>query len=119
MHVVPPGSVSWARAARRARLAPFRAELEAMRRQRTEQVARARAGDQQAPRSGSVRRPASPLEIAESALAEIDAALRRIEDGSYGTCRRCREQIPAARLNALPHGSHCARCQRASDLGQP
>jgi len=40
----------------------------------------------------------------------IQAALRRIEDGTYGECVACGEPIPEARLEAVPHAPRCARC---------
>lgn len=40
-------------------------------------------------------------------LMEIDAALKRIEDGSYGTCRVCGKDIGAERLEAHPWASLC------------
>ena len=45
-------------------------------------------------------------------LAEIEAALKRIEDGSYGTCSNCGKQIPEGRLEALPWAPLCIDCQR-------
>jgi len=38
----------------------------------------------------------------QNALYEVEAALRRIEDGSYGVCEETGEPIPAARLRAIP-----------------
>jgi DnaK suppressor protein len=43
-------------------------------------------------------------------LREIDAALRRIEDGSYGDCRRCEEPIDPRRLDADPVARLCIDC---------
>jgi DnaK suppressor protein len=40
-------------------------------------------------------------------LAEIDRALERIEDGSYGTCTACGKEIPSERLEAYPWASLC------------
>jgi len=40
-------------------------------------------------------------------LAEIDAALKRIDEGSYGVCTRCGKQIAAERLEAYPWASLC------------
>jgi DnaK suppressor protein len=45
-------------------------------------------------------------------LAEIDAALERIDAGTYGTCANCGEQIPAERLEALPYATLCIDCKR-------
>jgi DnaK suppressor protein len=39
---------------------------------------------------------------AESAVGEINAALERLENGSYGVCERCTEPIPFERLEVLP-----------------
>lgn len=51
-------------------------------------------------------------ENSEHVLAEIDAALERIENGTYGTCTNCGEQIPEERLEALPWATLCIECQR-------
>jgi RNA polymerase-binding protein DksA len=45
-------------------------------------------------------------------LAEIDAALKRIDDGTYGVCTNKGEQIPVERLEALPWATLCIDCQR-------
>jgi RNA polymerase-binding protein DksA len=51
-------------------------------------------------------------ENAERVLAEIDGALRRIEDGTYGTCTNCGGRIPEERLEALPWATLCIDDQR-------
>jgi RNA polymerase-binding protein DksA len=51
-------------------------------------------------------------ENSEHVLAEIDAALKRIEDGTYGTCSNCGKQISEERLEALPWATLCIDCQR-------
>lgn len=48
----------------------------------------------------------------EQALAEVDEALVALEDGTYGTCRRCGETISPERLDAVPHTLSCAGCMR-------
>lgn len=45
-------------------------------------------------------------------LAAVIAALRRLADGSYGTCARCSEPIEHARLVAVPEAALCAPCSR-------
>ncbi len=52
-------------------------------------------------------------EVAE--IAEVEAALRRLKDGSYGQCIDCGEAIPAARLHADPAAARCIRCQEAAE----
>jgi DnaK suppressor protein len=44
------------------------------------------------------------------ALAQIEAAIERIEDGVYGLCERCGEKIPKSRLDAIPYAEQCVRC---------
>ena len=56
-------------------------------------------------------------ENAEQVISEIDAALERIEDGSYGTCSNCGGEIPQARLEANPWASLCIDCKRRAEGG--
>ena len=53
-------------------------------------------------------------ENSQNVLAEIDAALARIEDGTYGTCTNCGKEIPVGRLEASPWASLCIDCARLS-----
>ena len=43
-------------------------------------------------------------------IAQIDAALARIDDGHYGICRSCKEPIAAQRLLAMPQAVTCVSC---------
>ena len=54
---------------------------------------------------------------AQQVLAEIDAALQRIEDGTYGTCVNCGGEIPRERLEANPWASLCIDCKRRVEGG--
>lgn len=49
-------------------------------------------------------------------LAQVERALARMADGTYGLCERCREQIDFARLKAIPHAPFCMACQRFAEL---
>jgi RNA polymerase-binding protein DksA len=51
-------------------------------------------------------------ENSQTVLAEIDAALQRIEDGTYGTCGNCGKEIAVGRLEAHPWASLCIDCAR-------
>jgi RNA polymerase-binding protein DksA len=51
-------------------------------------------------------------ENSEHVLSEIEAALKRIEEGSYGQCTNCGRQIPEERLEARPYATLCIDCQR-------
>jgi DnaK suppressor protein len=58
-------------------------------------------------------------ELAE--LAAVDAALKRVEDGTYGRCTDCGVDIPAPRLKAAPEAARCIDCQdkREHARGKP
>jgi RNA polymerase-binding protein DksA len=47
-------------------------------------------------------------------LRRVQAALERLERGSYGTCARCGARIDPRRLRALPEADRCARCAGAN-----
>jgi DnaK suppressor protein len=48
-------------------------------------------------------------------LRDACAALRRIDEGSFGTCQECDEDIHAKRLAAVPWAAFCIQCQEAVD----
>ncbi len=48
-------------------------------------------------------------------LRDARAALRRIQEGTFGTCRECDEDIHPKRLAAVPWATFCIRCQEAVD----
>ena len=41
----------------------------------------------------------------------IDEALLRIDDGEYGICEECEEEIPLGRLKVMPFARHCVKCK--------
>ncbi len=58
------------------------------------------------------------IESSFSRLQNIRLALERIEDGSYGTCLRCENDISPKRLQAVPWAACCIRCQDIADREQ-
>jgi DnaK suppressor protein len=56
---------------------------------------------------------ASIIERAEEQLAQIDSALARLDDGRYGICIECGEEIPIERLQAIPSAIYCVACKDA------
>jgi len=56
-------------------------------------------------------------ENSEQILGEIDGALKRIEDGTYGICTNRGEQISVERLEALPWATLCIDCARDRERG--
>src|SRR6202046_1917090 len=55
------------------------------------------------------------LDRESNLLRQVRAALARINDGSYGTCMHCEEEISPKRLNAVPQTPYCIKCQEAAD----
>src|SRR5271169_2785910 len=54
----------------------------------------------------------------ESALLrDVKAALRRIHEGSFGTCIECESEVSPKRLAAVPWAKRCIQCQEAADRG--
>ena len=56
-------------------------------------------------------------ENSEQVLAEIDDALQRIEDGTFGTCRTCGQPIAPQRLEAMPWATQCIDCKSKEERG--
>jgi len=57
----------------------------------------------------------SNLDREYNELRNVRAAIRRIEEGSFGTCQECDEDIHPKRLAAVPWATFCIRCQEAAD----
>ncbi|HEV2902299.1 MAG TPA: TraR/DksA C4-type zinc finger protein [Gaiellaceae bacterium] len=53
----------------------------------------------------------------ERLLESIDAALKRIDDGTYGKCVNCGAPIPEERLEAMPWATLCIDCKRKEERG--
>ena len=54
-------------------------------------------------------------EIKSAAVEQIDGAIEKIQEGTYGVCEMCGEGIPAARLKALPSATLCVTCKSAEE----
>jgi DnaK suppressor protein len=61
----------------------------------------------------------SLMEADEGTLGQIDAALERIRQASYGTCEDCSGKIPKARLDVIPFTSTCVKCAEKRSDGGP
>lgn len=48
-------------------------------------------------------------------LNEIDAALKRIDEGVFGDCEQCQKPIAIKRLKAIPYARSCIKCQEAME----
>jgi len=54
-------------------------------------------------------------ELEARELNQIERALLRLKQGTYGLCEACGCKIPVARLNVLPYSTLCIKCQRESE----
>jgi DnaK suppressor protein len=102
-------------------LPTIRAELDQQRSFRTEQLEELAVDAAQAAASADEPRLQVTRTLtlaAEAALSEIDAALQRLEEGSYGICERCAEPIRWQRLEVLPMSRLCTPCQYLAESGR-
>ena len=51
----------------------------------------------------------------QEVLYQIDDALKRLDEGSFGICQQCNKPILMSRLKAVPYASLCIECQRAKE----
>ncbi len=58
------------------------------------------------------------IEAEQAEVRDIDGALKRIEDGTFGLCENCEEIIKPARLKAIPHARLCVDCKRKEEEGE-
>jgi DnaK suppressor protein len=58
------------------------------------------------------------IQMKSETLNKVDAALRRLEEGSYGDCFECGEEISEARLRALPFAVRCKDCEEARETAE-
>ena len=52
----------------------------------------------------------------QKVLFLIDEAIKRISDGTYGSCLQCGKLIPGKRLKALPYAETCIDCQKKKEI---
>lgn len=71
------------------------------------------------------KRAASQLEVhvklaasARMVLADVEAALERMDQGRYGSCHRCGRPIGVPRLRVVPQARYCGRCHQAREAGR-
>lgn len=58
------------------------------------------------------------LDRESNLLRNVRAALRRIDEGNFGICVHCEEEISPKRINAVPWTPYCIQCQEAADRHQ-
>jgi DnaK suppressor protein len=57
------------------------------------------------------QRKSALLDQLEEQLEQVEQALGRLEDGTYGKCQNCGQDIAPGRLQAMPQATLCIRCQ--------
>ena len=62
--------------------------------------------------SGSEEMASQLAELDSRELSQIERAIHRLKQGTYGLCESCNQKIPLGRLNALPYSTMCIECQR-------
>jgi RNA polymerase-binding protein DksA len=63
----------------------------------------------------SIEADAQVLAAERDILSRVDAALARIDDGSFGQCQRCGQEISDQRLQAIPYADRCIDCAQVED----
>ena len=58
------------------------------------------------------------IQMKSETLVKVDAALRRLDEGTYGNCFECGEEIAEARLRALPFAARCKDCEEARETAE-
>ena len=58
------------------------------------------------------------IQMKAETLNKVDDALRRLEQGSYGNCFECGDEIAEKRLRALPFAVRCKDCEEAKELAE-
>jgi DnaK suppressor protein len=58
------------------------------------------------------------IQMKAETLNRIDAALRRLEEGTYGGCSECGDEIAEARLRALPFALRCKDCEETRETAE-
>ena len=58
------------------------------------------------------------IQMKAETLAKIDEALSRLDEGAYGYCYECGEEIAERRLRALPFAVRCKDCEEAREIAQ-
>jgi RNA polymerase-binding transcription factor DksA len=97
-----------------AQLAELRELLEQQRHFRLEQLDQLQTSEAPGDLSDGDREITDSLVAgARAALRDVVDALQRMDDGRYGSCRRCGTTLEPARLEVLPQVSLCVDCQRA------
>lgn len=108
-----------------AELAALRENLNEQRAFRLDQLAQLWQGTPARAQRAREQAAVSQLEVhiklcasARMVLADVEAALERMDQGTYGFCRQCRLPIEPARLRIVPQARYCGRCRQVREAGR-
>ena len=65
--------------------------------------------------TGSEEVTSQLVQLESRELQQIERALERLKQGTYGLCEMCQKRIPVDRLDALPFSTTCVTCQRVME----
>lgn len=106
-------------------LAALRENLHEQRLFRQEQLRQFAAGSTTRADDRRRRADAAHIEVgvklaasARMVLADVEAALARMDSGRYGTCHLCRRPVERHRLLIVPQARYCGRCQQVREAGR-
>ncbi|MFJ8470201.1 TraR/DksA family transcriptional regulator [Streptomyces swartbergensis] len=105
-----------------AELSALREDLNEQRAFRLDQLAQLWQGAPARAQRDRERAAVAQLEVhiklcasARMVLADVEAALERMDQGTYGICRQCRHPIELARLRIVPQARYCGRCHQVRE----
>ena len=89
----------------------IRTKLRSLREVLPAEVAQVRDAEEQSMEDFVLGMDFALMEMESETLRQIDEAIQRLEEGTYGVCSECDETISEARLKALPFATACRDCQ--------
>ncbi|WP_426570285.1 TraR/DksA family transcriptional regulator [Streptomyces canus] len=105
-----------------AELSALRENLNEQRAFRLDQLAQLWQGAPARAQRARERAAVAQLEVhiklcasARMVLADVEAALERMDQGTYGICQQCRHLIELARLRIVPQARYCGRCHQVRE----
>jgi RNA polymerase-binding protein DksA len=93
------------------RQAEIRIKLRSLREVLPAEVAQVKDAEEQSMEDFVLGMDFALMEMESETLRQIDEAIQRLDDGTYGICAECDERISEARLKALPFATVCRDCQ--------
>ncbi len=110
--------LAWLRAELEQRRAELRHAVISLREEAKDALAnldRSDVFDEEPSGDPDVERTFQVADAAAERLVEVEAALERLDNGTYGTCEVCGELIAIERLEALPETRMCLECRREAE----